>query len=81
MTPNNNPAAGEQQGRTAGLEWYANGRGNHGRGRVTGNSAKLLKAGLLTLRYTSRTDWVLTLTDSGRAALASVSQPEQKEGA
>lgn len=44
-------------------------RANHGRGRITGESRKLLRAGYLRLQRTSMYCWVLTITDAGRAAI------------
>ena len=52
------------------LKWYENGlRTNKGRGRISGNSAKLLKLGLLNLRHTSHYDWVLNISNKGKQAL------------
>lgn len=52
-----------------GLDWYAT-QDNHGRGRITGQTAKLLRDGYLKYAKTGYYDWVLTLSDKGRAALA-----------
>lgn len=54
------------------LKWYAEGRGNHGRGRICGDDSKLLKAGYLSLRWLSRFDWVLTITEKGKRALETI---------
>lgn len=51
------------------LRWYET-RSNNGRGRITGASARLLNAGLLTRTHTGQLTWALMLSDKGRAALA-----------
>ena len=52
-----------------GLEWYRN-SSNRGRGRLSAESSRLLKAGYLSFRWTSAKNWCLSITDAGRLALA-----------
>lgn len=53
---------------TDGLDWYL-ARCNNGRGRLTPESKRLLKAGYISLRWTSAVTWVLQITEKGRRAL------------
>ena len=54
---------------TDGLDWYLT-RCNNGRGALTAESKRLLKAGYISLRWTSAVTWVLQITEKGRKALA-----------
>lgn len=48
------------------LEWYLN-RSAHGRGRICGANRRLLKNGYLKILWTGHYDYVLSLSDKGRA--------------
>jgi hypothetical protein len=52
------------------LRWYVT-QANHGRGRVRAEIRRLVRGGYLKFQWSSRTDWVITITAKGlRAALS-----------
>jgi hypothetical protein len=55
--------------------WYLD-HANHGRGRLTGESRRLLKLGILTLTWTSATEWTLTLSEHGKKLLRAPTKDE-----
>jgi hypothetical protein len=56
------------------LKWYL-ARENHGRGRVCGETKRLIDRGLLRLTRTGVYTWVATITDAGRRAMTLATVP------
>ena len=54
-----------------GLAWYKDAY-NHGRGKLSAEANRLVKAGYLRLKWLSARDWVLTITAKGAEALKAV---------
>jgi hypothetical protein len=52
------------------LSWYANRVNGPCRGRISGESRRLLKAGVIRITWTSMIYYNLTITEKGRQVLA-----------